>query len=84
MLCQMQQQGINEVWRNNFGLTPQQVCDALGSDAASAFDLHSRLTSAIVKIAIAAGVTPDVISPTNKFTVNPDGTVTILNEPYTP
>lgn len=81
-LCQIQQQGINEVWHNNFGLTPQQVCDALGNEAGAAFILHSKLTNAIIEIAIAGGVTPDVLPPTNNFTVNTDGTVTILNTPY--
>ena len=81
-LCQMQQQGINEVWRNNFGLTPQEVCDALGTDAASAFILHGKLTESIIAIATAGGVTPDILAPTNNFTLNEDGTVTILETPY--
>ena len=80
-LCNTQKQGINMVW-NNPSLTPQQVCDGLGNQAAKVFQFHSILTDTIVQIADTAGVQPDILTPTFNFTVNSDGTVTVLSTPY--
>lgn len=83
-LVRMQKEGIQIVWHNPQGLTPQQVCDAIGADAAKSFELHGKLTEAVIDIATVGGVIPDIELPTNAFTRNPDGSVTVLESPYTP
>lgn len=74
---------IDALW-NNPHATPQQVCDELGTKAVMNFDDHAALTELIVERSIAAGLTPDIKLPTHAFTRNQDGTVTVLDEPYTP
>ena len=81
-LVRIQKEGIRTVWNNPYGLTPQQVCDALGTDAVKVFDIHGVLTDAIVQIADRDGVTPDVALPKKNFTRNQDGTVTVLETDY--
>lgn len=81
-LCTIQREGIDMVWSSKTGLTPQQVCDSLGTDAGSVFGFHGILSDAIIQAAQAEGFAPDIKYPTNKFTINPDGTVTVLEEPY--
>ncbi len=83
-LCRMQKQGMNFLWDNPDGLTPQQVCDSVGSDASLYILAHGALTSCIVSAATASNITPDIILPDNAFTLKNDGTVTILNTPYVP
>jgi len=83
-LARMQKQGIDLVWHNSEGLTPQQVCDALGTKAGKIFAIHAALTDALIAAQTADGVPVDVALPTNAFTVNPNGTVTILTTPYVP
>lgn len=81
-LCMVQREGIDMVWRSRTGLSPQEICDGLGDTAARVFQFHGILTDALVQVAAAEGIAPDIKYPTNKFTANPDGTVTILEEPY--
>ena len=63
-------------------MTPQQACDALGTDASKVFDFHASLTGAIVSIAQRDGIQPDIGYPKFSFLRNPDGTVTVGNTPY--
>lgn len=83
-LVAWQKAGISAVWNNPDGLTPQQVCDALGADAVKAFDLHAKLTEAVMQLAQIGGVQPDIALPSHAFTRNADGTVTVLDAPYVP
>lgn len=83
-LINTQNSGIEILWKNNRELTPQEICDALGTDAAQIFKLHGILTRAIVDIATESGISPDIRTPDNAFTVNVDGTVTVLTTPYIP
>lgn len=83
-LSQIQAQGIQTVWNNPRGLTPQQVCDALGTDAGLIFQMHGQLTDAAVAMATADGLEYTPALPTNAFTVNEDGTVTVLETEYVP
>ena len=76
-----QNAGIPVVW-NNPKITPQQACDALGTDAAKTFELHGKLTELLIAIAQEGGVQATVKLPTNAFTVNADGTVTVSDKPY--
>lgn len=80
-LRHMQARGINEVWRNP-KLTPAQAIEALGGDAAQLFALHAELTETIVRMAEIAGIEPQVALPTQAFTANADGTVTLEEGPY--
>jgi hypothetical protein len=82
-LCQIQKRGIDSIW-NHPTLTPQEACNALGTGAKDLFIAHGILTSAIVNIAALAGVLPDIKPPTFAFTINPDGTVTVSDLPYSP
>lgn len=83
-LLRAQKSGIDLVWRNSEGLTPQQVCDALGTSAGKIFAIHGTITDALVAAQTADGVAVNVALPTNAFTVNQDGTVTVSSEPYAP
>lgn len=76
----MQLSPINVMWRNNKKLTPQEICDALGTDAAVAFISHGKLTNFLVELAATLGINYTPALPTKNFTINQDGTVTILDE----
>jgi len=85
-LARMYNNGINFVWNHNL-LSPQEVCDGLGVDAAEVFTVHGELATMITTQAVALGVDPAVLSmqlPKNDFTKNPDGTVTVGTGSYTP
>lgn len=86
-LVRLQREGIQLVWKNRDGLTPQQVCDGLGTKAAKVFAVHAALTDALVAAQTADGIPVNVATPTHAFTVNEDGTVTIgvsLEVPLSP
>lgn len=80
-LSAIQKRGIQTLWHNPQA-TPQQVCDALGVDAAKVFAAHGALTDLIVSLATVDGITPDIALPTKKFTVNQNGTITVGTEAY--
>jgi hypothetical protein len=61
------------VWQHPT-LSPQQVLDAYGSDAAELFRLAATLKGAVN--AAVAGTIPDNDTP-KPFTINEDGTVTV-------
>ena len=82
-LCQIQKQGISRIWHHP-RLTPQQAVDALGTDALRIFQAHGALTNAIIAVAALDGVVPDILLPTNGFTANADGTITVVEGPYQP
>lgn len=77
-----QREGIQILWENDH-LTPQEIIDALGSDALKVFQFHGALTDFIQGIAQADGVTVELKKPTNSFTVNLSaGTITVTDKPY--
>lgn len=67
--------GSQLFWRNNEA-SPQQIADALGNNAAEVFELHYKLGQLI------SSVKPEAIAEgaglVGNFTMNEDGTVTIL------
>jgi len=63
----------NLVWANPNGLTPTQVCAALGTDAGALFSLAGSLQAVIN--AAHPGALPQV--PPVTVTVNTDGSVTL-------
>lgn len=63
----------NTIWSNSNGLTPQEVCDALGTDAGNLFTLAGSL-QAVVNAA-QPGALPQ--APLKAVTINSDGTVTL-------
>jgi hypothetical protein len=77
-----QNDGIDLIWRNAFGLTPQEAISALGTDAVQVFAFHSALTQLLAAQAAADGVTPNLKFPTFAFAENQDGTITV--DPETP
>jgi hypothetical protein len=79
-ISHMQKQGISILWKDD-KLTPQEICDALGSDAVKIFEMHGTLTSAIAQIAAVDGVQPSIALPTNAFEVV-KGSVVISDDPY--
>lgn len=86
-LLEKQQAGIDLVWHGPelglHSLTPQQVCDALGTKAAKLFAWHGQLTRFLLTQGAVEGFTPAVKFPVNAFTENPDGTITIdTGSPY--
>ena len=66
-------------WTGTMGATPEEIAEALGSDAREIFDLHSKLGELI------ASVKPELIttglSSVGNFTMNEDGTVTVIPSP---
>jgi hypothetical protein len=89
-MIEMQQLGIKGLWRHKT-LTPQQVCDALGSGSAARFVFQGILTTALMQMQGAEralqgeGETPidyGLLWPSKQWTVNPDGTVTIGSADY--
>lgn len=80
-LIKAQREGINDVWHNP-KLTPQEVIDGLGDKAIKVFQFHGGLTDYIKAIAAADGVEVDVKYPTNAFTIDQDGKITVTNDPY--
>ncbi len=80
-LVDVQKNGINLVW-NQRNLTPQEILDYLGEDAMKVFQFHGALTDLIVSIATSEGVSVDLKTPTNAFTVGQDGKITVTDQPY--
>jgi hypothetical protein len=69
-------EGSKTFWQNPRGLTPTQIAEALGTDAREVFELHYALGQLINNIK------PESIQEgwnvIGQFTMNEDGTVTIL------
>ena len=73
-----------EVWRNPDGLTPQQVCDGLGTKAGSLFVIAGTLANALYQID-PAGLGNMISVPAGyNATIHADGTVTITYTVPTP
>jgi hypothetical protein len=71
-------QGSKMFWKNGMGVSPEDIAAELGSDAKEVFELHGKLGQLIASVnseAIAEGV-----SLVGNFTMNEDGTVTVLSE----
>lgn len=64
---------FDRVWNDPNGLTPQQVCDALATNAGQLFLLASSLKT-LVNSAKSNAIT---LTEPNQFTIDQDGTVTI-------
>lgn len=79
-LARIQKRGIRLLWKNP-DLTPQEIVDGLGEDAAKVFQFHGVITKLITEIAASEGAKPDIDLPTNAFTIE-DGVVTISDQPY--
>jgi hypothetical protein len=64
---------MQEFWENSAGLTPQQVFDAYGTDAAQWFALANDLANMM------NAIVPNTVDPTPPlpYTINPDGTVKV-------
>ena len=74
----------NEVWHNADGLTPQQVCDALGARASNLFVIAGTMANALYAID-PAGLGAMVSVPAgHTATINVDGTVTITTAAPSP
>lgn len=80
-LIRAQREGINAVWHNP-RLTPQEIIDGLGDKAIKVFQFHGGLTDYIKTIAAADGVEVDLKYPTNAFTIDQDGKITVTSDPY--
>lgn len=71
--------GARFFWNNPRGVSPTDIAKELGSNAKEVFQLHYALGQLI------SNVKPDAIQPglsiIGQFTMNDDGTVTIINQP---
>lgn len=75
----------NDVWHNADGLTPQQVCDALGARAGSLFVIAGTMANALYQIDPAGLGTMVNVPPGYTVAVHADGTVTLTyRAPATP
>ena len=71
--------GAKLFWQNQNNLSPTEIASALGTDAKEVFQLHyalGQLVGSIKPEAIAEG-----LSVIGQFTMNDDGTVTIIEPP---
>lgn len=72
-------QGSKNFWANSAGASPEEIAAELGIHAKEVFELHYKLGQFI------ASIRPeDVVEGNNlvgNFTMNEDGTVTILSSP---
>lgn len=66
---------LQDFWKDPTGLTPQQVSDALGTDAADLFHFVGNLRTFILAVNPSANI--PVPSSFGTWTINGDGTVTI-------
>lgn len=64
---------FNDFWNNSEGVTAQEHCDALGSNAIQFFNASQATQNYILSIMPAW--TPPTIP--NEYVINPDGTITI-------
>jgi len=68
--------GAQTFWNNNGGATPSDIAAELGTNAKEVFELHYKLGQFI------ASIKPEAVVEGNNlvgnFTMNEDGTVTIL------
>ncbi len=67
-----------EVWQNADGLTPQQVCDALGNKAGNLFVIAGTMANALSGIDPAGLGSMVGMPPGYAATMHPDGTVTLV------
>lgn len=72
LMLETYNQSFNDIW-NNDKLTPQQVLDSFGTNAAELFRLAGILSTAV------NSATPNTLtnSPPSSININEDGTVTI-------
>jgi hypothetical protein len=82
-LLQTQRDGIKMVW-NNPTLTPQEIIDELGDDAIKIFQFHGGLTEYINTIATIENLEIELSYPTNAFTIDAQGKITVTDQPYIP
>jgi hypothetical protein len=68
------EQGLQRFWKNPHA-TPQEISDALGTDAVEVFRLHGILGAAILAANPEATITD--VATLGTFTPNEDGTITI-------
>jgi hypothetical protein len=79
-ICDIQRSGIDHLWKDRTH-SPQEIIDALGSDALKIFQMHGILTDAINQIAAIDGISPEITLPTNAFEVV-DGSIVVSEDPY--
>lgn len=65
--------GVSTFWENS-NFTPQQISDALGTDAADLFRLHYILGQAIIQANSSAEIKD--VNSIGTYTINQDSTVT--------
>lgn len=82
-LVNIQKSGINMIWKNP-NITPQEIIDGLGEDALKAFQFHGELTDMLVTISASANIEYVPALPTNAFTIDNVGKITVLGTPYIP
>ncbi len=81
-LIQTQRNGIDLLWHDE-ELTPQQIIDELGDDALKIFSFHGKLTALILDLASIDNVDVGLKLPTNAFSINQLGKITVSSDPYT-
>jgi len=82
-LVRVQKQGIDSVWKDR-DFTPQEIIDALGANAIKVFNMHGKLTDYLVDISAIDNIPYTPALPTNTFTINADGSITVTDQPYQP
>jgi hypothetical protein len=70
-------QGFQLIWQNQMGLSPQEVCDALGTDARGVFERHAATAQFLVTQAPAIAALLATVPDGYTISYNEDGTVVI-------
>ena len=81
-LSGIQKQGIDLVWNNRM-FTPQEIFDAVGTDAVQLLEFHNGLTQYLVTVGTLDGIEYTPALPTHAFSIV-DGLVVVSTEPYAP
>ena len=82
-LINTQRRGIDLLW-NDEDLTPQEIIDELGEDAVKVFIFHGKLTELILGLAGIDNVDVQLKLPSNAFTIDQLGKITVTKDPYKP
>lgn len=78
-LVNTQKHGIDVLW-NNPSFSPQEIINALGSDALKVFQYHSLLTKFIQDLTSLDGINIELKSPPLEFTIV-NGKITVIQPP---
>jgi hypothetical protein len=73
-------EGFDLIWSNEYGLSPQEVCDALGTEASGVFQRHASAAQYLVSQSPAVAPLLRQLNPQYVILHEPDGRVKITEK----